>query len=139
LFYLQALDLPSHLYELLPIGLLIGAVLALAGLAQRNELTILRASGVSGMKLLGALWIITIPLVLGAFLLSELITPAAEIQSSESRLALLGRTGGGRLASGYWFKEADDQGGTRIINIGKMSGRGKVEDVTLYELDEGQI
>ena len=36
LLYLQALSLPTQLYELLPIGLLIGAVLALAGLAQRN-------------------------------------------------------------------------------------------------------
>src|SRR5690606_5065455 len=133
LFYLQALDLPNHLYELLPIGLLIGAVLALAGLAQRNELTILRASGVSGMRLLGALWLITIPLVLGAFILSEFITPAAELRGSESRLALLGRTDGGRLSSGYWFKEADEQGGTRIINIGQLTGQGRVDDVVLYE------
>src|SRR5690606_1805869 len=51
LFYMQALALPTRLYDLLPIGLLIGAILALAGLAQRNELVILRVSGVSGMKL----------------------------------------------------------------------------------------
>jgi lipopolysaccharide export system permease protein len=133
LFYLQALDVPNHLYELLPIGLLIGAVLALAGLAQRNELTILRASGVSGMRLLVALWLITIPLVMGAFILSEFITPAAELRGSESRLALLGRTDGGRLSSGYWFKEADDKGGTRIINIGQLTGKGRVDDVVLYE------
>lgn len=133
LFYLQALDLPNHLYELLPIGLLIGAVLALAGLAQRNELTILRASGVSGLKLLGTLWIITIPLVLGAYILSEYITPAAELRGSESRLALLGRTDGGRLSSGYWFKESDPQKGTRIINIHQLTGQGQVQGVILYE------
>ncbi|MEI6838002.1 MAG: LptF/LptG family permease, partial [Alcaligenaceae bacterium] len=46
LFYLQALSVPTRLYDLLPIGLLIGAILALAGLAQRNELVILRVSGV---------------------------------------------------------------------------------------------
>ncbi|MGB6006575.1 LPS export ABC transporter permease LptG [Castellaniella sp.] len=133
LFYLQALDLPNHLYELLPIGLLIGAVLALAGLAQRNELTILRASGVSGLKLLGTLWLITIPLVLGAYVLSEYITPAAELRGSESRLALLGRTDGGRLSSGYWFKESDASGGTRIINIHRLDGQGRVQGVVLYE------
>ncbi|MER1968734.1 LPS export ABC transporter permease LptG [Castellaniella sp. GW247-6E4] len=138
LFYLQFLNLPTHLYELLPIGLLIGAVLALAGLAQRNELTILRCAGVSGMKLLGALWIITIPLVLGAFVLSEFITPAAELRGSESRLALLGRADGGRLESGYWFKEFDDQGATRVINIRQLTGKGSVEGVVLYELGKGQ-
>ncbi|MFV0282363.1 MAG: LPS export ABC transporter permease LptG [Castellaniella sp.] len=133
LFYLQALDIPSYLYELLPIGLLIGAVLALAALAQRNELTILRASGISGMRLLVALWLITIPLVLGAFILSEFITPAAELHRSESRLELLGRTDGGRMSSGYWFKEADGKRGTRIINIGQLNGQGRVENVVLYE------
>ena len=90
LFYMQALALPTRLYDLLPIGLLIGAILALAGLAQRNELVILRVSGVSGMKLLGMLWIITIPMVVGAFLLSEIITPAAEIKSSEANLTAAG-------------------------------------------------
>ncbi|MGB3740804.1 MAG: LPS export ABC transporter permease LptG [Castellaniella sp.] len=134
LFYLQVLDLPNHLYELLPIGLLIGAVLALAGLAQRNELTILRASGVSGLKLLGTLWLITIPLVAGAFILSEYITPAAELQGSESRLALMGRTDGGRLSSGYWFKESNpESGGTRVINLHKLDGQGHVQGVILYE------
>jgi lipopolysaccharide export system permease protein len=138
LFYLQSLDLPSHLYELLPIGLLIGAVLALAGLAQRHELTILRASGVSGLRLLTTLWIITIPLVVGAFILSEYITPAAELQGSESRLALLGRADGGRLESGYWFKETDAQGGDRIINIHSLGGQGRVNGVTLYEFNRDE-
>ncbi len=138
LFYLQLLNLPTHLYELLPIGLLIGAILALAGLAQRSELTILRCAGVSGMKLLRALWIITIPLVLGAFVLSEFITPAAELRGSESRLALLGRADGGRLESGYWFKESDDKGTTRMINIRQLTGKGSVEGVILYELGPGQ-
>src|SRR5690606_29703298 len=126
LFYMQALALPTRLYDLLPIGLLIGAILALAGLAQRNELVILRVSGVSGMKLLLMLWMVTIPLVVGAFVLSEVVTPAAEIKSSEASLSLLGRSDGSRLNSGYWFKEADAQGGTRIINISELKPSGGV-------------
>ncbi|NYT84094.1 LPS export ABC transporter permease LptG [Pollutimonas harenae] len=138
LFYMQALALPTTLYDLLPIGLLIGAILALAGLAQRNELVILRVSGVSGMKLLTMLWIVTIPLVFGAFILSEIITPAAEIKSSEASLTLLGKAGGGRLNSGYWFKESDNEDGTRIINIAQLKSSGNVADITLYEFKNGQ-
>src|SRR3546814_6421889 len=62
LLYMQALALPTRLYDLLPIGLLIGAILALAGLAQRNELVILRVSGGSGLRRLRTLWLITLPL-----------------------------------------------------------------------------
>jgi lipopolysaccharide export system permease protein len=133
LFYLQALALPTRLYDLLPIGLLIGSILALAGLAQRNELVILRVSGVSGLKLLGMLWIITIPLVIGATVLSEWVTPIAEIKSSEASLLFKGKAGGGRLNSGYWFKEPTKDGGSRTINITTLKADGEVEGITLFE------
>lgn len=138
LFYMQALAMPTYLYDLLPIGVLIGAVLALASLAQRNELVILRVSGVSGLKLLGMLWLVTIPWVLGAFVLSEVITPAAELKASDVSMRLLGRAEGGRMSSGYWFKEADPAGGTRIINISQLSADGSVSEITLYEFRPGQ-
>ncbi len=137
LFYLQALSIPTRLYDLLPIGLLIGAILALAGLAQRNELVILRVSGVSGMGLLKMLWIISIPIVLGATVLSEIITPIAEIKSSEANLLMRGRVEGGRLASGYWFKEPMQGGGTRIINIGRLLASGNAADLRIYEFPDG--
>ncbi|AZY50352.1 LPS export ABC transporter permease LptG [Bordetella avium] len=134
LLYMQALALPTRLYDLLPIGLLIGAILALAGLAQRNELVILRVSGVSGMRLMRMLWVVTIPVMIGATLLSEFVTPIAEIKSGEADLTFRGKAGGGRLNSGYWFKEPTRDGGTRIINIQTLLADGQVRDVTLYEL-----
>jgi len=137
LFYLQALSIPTRLYDLLPIGLLIGAILALAGLAQRNELVILRVSGVSGMGLLKMLWLISIPIVLGATVLSEIITPIAEIKSSEANLLMRGRVEGGRLASGYWFKEPMQGGGTRIINVGRLLASGNAADLRIYEFPDG--
>ncbi|MFC4278930.1 LPS export ABC transporter permease LptG [Achromobacter aloeverae] len=138
LFYIQALALPTRLYDLLPIGLLIGAILALASLAQRNELVILRVSGVSGMRLLGMLWIVTIPLVIGATMLSEWVTPAAEIRGGEANLVYRGKAGNGRLESGYWFKEPTPDGGSRTINIQSLGGSGEVTDITLYEFRKDQ-
>ena len=135
LFYMQALAIPTRLYDLLPIGLLIGAILALAGLAQRNELTILRVAGVSGIRLLLALWIITIPAVIGATLLSEYVTPYAEVKSGEASLQFRGRAGGGRFESGYWFKEPTAQNGDRVINISELQANGRVGAVKLYEFD----
>lgn len=132
LLYLQALQLPTRLYDILPIGLLIGAILALAGLAQRNELVILRVSGVSGARLLGMLWIVTLPWMAGALLLSEVITPAAELHGSEANLLLRGKPGGGAMHSGYWFKEPTPEGGMRIINVGKLEANGGIRDITLY-------
>lgn len=136
LLYLEALSLPTQLYELLPIGLLIGSILALAGLAQRNELVILRVSGISGLRLLMMLWLAAIPLMLLAMLLSEHIAPRAEIQANEASLEILGRAGGGRLSSGYWFREKTPEGGVRIINIRRLQSQGQVRDIMVYVLDE---
>ncbi len=137
LLYLEVLDLPTRLYDLLPIGLLIGSILALAGLAQRHELVILRVSGVSAGGLLRMLWQIALPLVAGAILLAEFIVPATEIKLGEANLTLLGRTGGGRLESGYWFKERTADG-ERVINVATLLANGNVRDLVVYELDQHQ-
>jgi lipopolysaccharide export system permease protein len=137
LFYLQALSIPTRLYDLLPIGVLIGAILALSGLAQRNELVILRVSGVSGFGLLKMLWTASLPIIFGALILSEFLTPMAEIKSSETNLLMRGKVEGGRLASGYWFKEPTPNGGTRIINVGNLLTSGNVANLRVYEFPDG--
>lgn len=134
LLYLELLDTPTRLYDLLPIGLLIGSVLALAALAQRHELVILRVSGVSGTGLLRMLWLITLPLVAVAILLAEFVVPMAEVKLSEANLALLGRTRAGRLASGYWFKEKTPEG-ERVINAQTLLPNGNVQHVTIYQFN----
>lgn len=138
LFYLQVLSIPTRLYDLLPIGVLIGAILALSSLAQRNELVILRVSGVSGFGLLSMLWTVSLPIIFGALILSEFLTPMAEIKSSETNLLMRGKVEGGRLASGYWFKEPTPNGGTRIINVGNLLALGNVSNLRVYEFPDGQ-
>jgi lipopolysaccharide export system permease protein len=135
LLYIELLALPTRTYELLPIGVLIGAVLALAGLAQRNELVILRVSGVSATKLLGMLWVACIPIIGIAVVLSEYVTPAAEVRYSEANLVLRGKVEGGRLISGYWFKEPKDNGGSRILNAAQLLSTGAVGDLTIYDIN----
>jgi len=135
LLFLELLALPTRIYDILPIGLLIGAILALAGLAQRHELVILRVSGVSGMRLLGMLWLVSVPVMILAIMLAEWLTPAAEIKLNETRLTITGSAGGrssGVLRSGYWFKE-DTPGGERIINVGTLQAGGGASGVTLYD------
>ena len=42
-----ALNVPGHVYELLPLALLIGTIFAFAQLALHSEYTVMRASGAS--------------------------------------------------------------------------------------------
>jgi lipopolysaccharide export system permease protein len=47
--------LPSHLYELLPIAVLIGTIFVMARFAQSSEYTILRTSGLGPWRALRTL------------------------------------------------------------------------------------
>jgi lipopolysaccharide export system permease protein len=137
LFLIEALALPTRTYDILPIGLLIGCILALAGLAQRQELVIFRVSGVSGMRLLRMLWVVALPVVVVALLLAELITPIAELKLNEAKLAYTGSAGSssGMLRSGYWFKESTADG-ERIINVASLQVGGSGRGITIYEFNK---
>ena len=63
--------MPSHLYELLPIAVLIGTIFVMARLAQSSEYTILRTSGLGPWRALRTL------LVLGAGLRACSPSPSA--------------------------------------------------------------
>ena len=49
------LSIPSHLYELLPITVLIGTIFVMARLAQSSEFTIMRTSGMGPWRALRTL------------------------------------------------------------------------------------
>ncbi len=140
LLLLQLMQIPTRLYDLLPIALLIGAIIALAGLAQRNELVVLRVSGISSRRLLGMLWMGTIPIMVFALLLSEGVTPYAESKTGQLNLQLLGKSSGARMNSGYWFREPTDNGALRVINISRISSEREVENIRIYNFDaEGKF
>lgn len=137
---LQIMQIPTRMYDLLPIALLIGSIIALAGLAQRNELVVLRASGVSSRNLLGMLWIATIPIMIFALILSEGVTPYAESKTGQLNLQLLGKSSGARMNSGYWFREPNENGELRVINISRISSDTDVENIRIYNFDsEGKF
>lgn len=138
LLYLELLEMPTRVYDLLPIAVLIGAILALAGLAQRHELVILRVSGVSALGLLRTLWWISLPFVALAIVVAEVVVPMSEVRLGQASLEFLGRAGDGRLASGYWFKERTPDG-ERVLNAGTLLPNGAIADLTLYELDQEQL
>ncbi|MCQ9328060.1 LPS export ABC transporter permease LptG [Pelistega suis] len=132
LLYVQALQIPNRLYDLLPICVLIGTVIALAGLAQRNELVILRVSGISSKRLLWMLWLITIPFMIFAAFVSEVITPYTEKKTSEFTISALGKNST-KMDSGYWFREPVDDSHYRVINIRRLNSSTEIDTITIFE------
>lgn len=99
------LTVPRRIHEYLPFAALIGCLAGLGTLANRSELTVMRAAGVSAGRIAWYVMQPTLAIVLLGLLLNQYLAPAAE-QYADSRRALL-RGGGEPVLSkeGLWHRE----------------------------------
>ncbi len=126
---------PAHIYELLPVAALIGAVYAMSRMASSSEFTILRSAGMGPMSALALLLRIGIVIAIITFIFGEFITPRAEEQAQRIAAAYKGRAIGGKLQSGHWVRNLRESDGTvETINI-SASKDGKIERIRLYRFD----
>lgn len=132
-----ALSIPSHLYELLPIAVLIGTIFVMSRMAQRSEFTVLRTSGLSPRRALAALMAMGSVFVVITFMIGDYISPAADKQAKMLKARYTGGTD--LLQSGAWLKER--QGNRHfVVNVTSMNGDGELRGIQLFEfLDNGSI
>jgi len=124
------LNLPQLAYELLPITALIGALLGLGTLARGSELTVIRATGVSVMRLAGIALLAGLLLILFELLLGEFLAPplqqTAREQKAFSKLSNVSFGGGG----GAWVRDGD-----LILNVAGQSSESQFGSMQIFELN----
>lgn len=104
--FLTFLKLPSRLYEVMPIAVLLGAVYTMSRLAASSEFTILRVSGLSPWRLAGMLTVPAVVMIAATYALGEWATPAADKLRSEMDTVLFSKTLSARgYVSGVWVKD----------------------------------
>jgi lipopolysaccharide export system permease protein len=127
---------PAHLYELMPIAVLIGTIYALARLAQSSQYTILRTAGLGPGR---ALWLLaSLAFAFGAFtfVVGDYISPLSERVASQLRAVFSGSLKLDR--SGAWIKEhsSGPQGERSYsINVGSAERGTLLRDVRIFEFD----
>jgi lipopolysaccharide export system permease protein len=128
------LHAPAHLYELMPIAVLIGTIYALARLAQTSQYTILRTGGLGPGR---ALWLLAmLALAFGAvtFVVGDYVAPFSERIASQLRATFSGSLKLGR--SGAWIKERSPDGERSYsINVGSAERGTLLRVVRIFEFD----
>lgn len=122
------LSLPGHAYELFPIVVLVGTLVALASLAATSEYTVMRTSGLSPAGAAGMLLRVGLAFVVVAVLVSEVAAPQAERAAQRLRLERLGSAIAGDLRSGLWVKTD-----TRFVNVRYVMPDASLQGVQIYE------
>lgn len=128
--------LPGHFYELIPIAVLIGAIYALARLAQTSQYTILRTGGLGPWR---ALWLLTslgLMFSLLTYVVGDYVAPQSERFASELRAVRKGGVGLGR--SGAWLRDhvsTPDGERSYAVNVGSATGGTLLHGVRIFEFD----
>ena len=129
------LQIPTHVYDIMPIATVAGAIVALAALANGSEVTVLRAAGFAPRQLMKTLLIIGLPLVIFTLLVGEGVQPLADQRAAKLRMQALGYSVGGELRSGIWLREVQPSGGVHYLNIQSVSAQGEAQNLRLWAFD----
>jgi lipopolysaccharide export system permease protein len=125
------LTLPGHVYELFPVAVLIGAIVALVQMAAHSELTVYRASGASLRQMVMALFRIGLPLMVLSLLCGEFLAPPSDRMAQELKLkALNAEMAVKQFRSGVWARDEYS-----FVNARSMLPDTSLLNVSIYEFD----
>ncbi len=126
------LRVPSHLYQLLPVATLLGALFALSQLVRDAEYPVMRVAGLSLARLAGMLTRIGLLFTLLTFVLGEVIVPYSEDAGRRNDVKVTHGITADRLQSGLWLRD-----GPRFVNVLDVTPDHVVHGLKLYEFDSG--
>lgn len=123
--------IPSRFYEYLPLGILLGALVGLGLLANHGELVVIRAAGVSTIRVS---WMVLRPvlfLIVLSIPIGEYLAPYCEQMAVSNRT--LQRGGGEAItdSSGFWHREGND-----FIHINTVQPNGVLYGLTQYRFNK---
>ena len=124
--------IPNHLYELLPISVLIGSIFVMARLAQSSEYTILRTSGLGPWRALKLLLWLGAFFVALSFVVGDYISPVSERAAQLLKARYQGKITVGQ--TGAWLKEKQTPSNF-IVNVGELSPNNEMRGVRIYEFN----
>lgn len=125
---------PRRLCEVAPYAVFVGTLVGLGVLAERQEITILRAAGVSMRRLFASVAAPALALLLASQAVGEFVAPRGEALAAAIKLRLLRGVGDGAIASQYWHREGD-----LYTNVDGFGPNGMLLGVRQFQLDEGRL
>ncbi len=133
------LNTPSRVYELMPIGVLIGAIYAMAQFASNSEFTAMRAAGLGRKEALVSISKLAIGFVVLTFCVGEFLAPPFEKYSKQIKSGPVDRKVA-QLKSGAWIKDTQRSAenavlAQRFVNIKTLESDGGLSGVRIFEFD----
>ena len=133
--YLGAL-LPTYIYLLVPLAVLIGVMTAMLGLVKTSEYAIMRTSGISLADITKILGIFGIIFTIITFMVGEVIAPYSSHFAKVYKMNKMNEQISTELSSGVWSKDGEHN----IINIKQLdqNNSGTIKGIQIFSYDDKQ-
>jgi lipopolysaccharide export system permease protein len=133
-----ALEIPRHIYDLFPTATLLGCLLGLGILANNSELTVMRAAGVSILRIALSGLKIGLGLTIVAMLIGETLAPLSGQYAHNMRATAQSEYKNQQMVFssryGFWARDGND-----FINIRTIYPNGGFGGISIYQFDEAQL
>lgn len=124
------LSVPSHIYELFPIAVLIGTLYALAHMAANSEYTVMRGAGLSPGQAASMLGRIGMVFVVLTYVVGEFLTPVTERAAQQLKLRATSTVIAQEFRTGFWVR--DEQ---RFVNVREVLPDTTLVGIRIYDFD----
>ena len=121
------LSSPGHIYEVVPVAVLIGTMYSLATMARNSELVIMRVSGMSILKIGSSLIKVGLIFALITFIVGELVTPYSEKIAQRLRIKATDSVIAQDFRSGFWVKD-----GNSFVNVEEVLPDAELDNINIY-------
>jgi len=129
------LNIPGHLYEILPVAALIGTLFALSRLVGNSEYAVMRVSGLSNWRVAGIFSMIGIVLSMLVLVLGEYVAPWSEQAAQRYKLSATRSVVAQQFRSGLWVKD-----GNSFINVREVMPDNTLRGLEIYGFNaEGRL
>lgn len=128
------LTLPARIYDHLAFSSLIGCLLGLGVLAGNAELVIMRAAGVSLLRISGFVLRPVLLMIIAGVLMGEFVVPYTDQLAESRRMLRQGEQGSVGSTSGVWNRE-----GNEFIHFNAVYPNGRLFGVSRYRFGEDRV
>lgn len=125
------LSIPGHIYDVVPVAVLVGMMYSLGTLARNSELVVMRVSGLSVLNIGYILLKVGLLFTVITFFVGELITPFSEKMAQRMRIKATDSVIAQDFRSGLWVKD-----GKSFVNVETVLPDASLLNVHIYEFDE---
>lgn len=138
-FFYVMLTIPSKVYELFPVSVVVAVVVSLGALASGSELVVMMASGVSKLKVARTvLASVTLWMVL-VVLMGEYVAPAGEQMAQQFRNEQVSMGKATSASNAIWLRDDDVIFRTDQMRKNATDGSYELIDVTVFELEQKKL